>query len=584
MDERRYSCDILVIGGGTAGCFAAVTARRQGMDVLVVDKATAGQAGASIMASGFWAVFNEDWGMDYDQTLSWISGNSSNLNRRDWTEAFLKDSWGTYLDLKEWGVKFPVPEEQLSGFFRQSIVGNDTAGNHDDDPHTHYGIVPLSNRCVTPVLRRYAERCGVRFLDRVMVTDLLVRDGRARGAVGFPMEEETALILEAGAVILTAGRGYFRSPGMNISGQTGESDAMAYRAGAVLSGNEFPDMHVNVARHPMWKGNGEMYPAYFCFDDALGRRIPNKGFDLTMASVIHAGYGPIYWDFGKCTENDLESIRNYLKKRGKPKETQRVGINPEAGEKYPMIGGAAAGGCQEQATGLWTTDAQGVATLPGLYSAGDCCASWMWGAIIQGPPPGLSPAAIQGKRAAAAAAEYVRGMDRPELKREDAVPALGRMTGYARRKSGFSPRWVTQLLQNYMMPYYILHIKEQKRLEATLTLVEYLREQMIPKLYAPDLHTLRLAHETESMALHAEAVLRASLFRTESRGWHFREDYPAERDPEWLAWNQIYLGKDGRMKLEKKPLPEEWLPDRPAAYRRRWLAWEHPAEGEQEGM
>ena len=114
MDERRYSCDILVIGGGTAGCFAAVTARRQGMDVLVVDKATAGQAGASIMASGFWAVFNEDWGMDYDQTLSWISGNSSNLNRRDWTEAFLKDSWGTYLDLKEWGVKFPVPEEQLS--------------------------------------------------------------------------------------------------------------------------------------------------------------------------------------------------------------------------------------------------------------------------------------------------------------------------------------------------------------------------------------------------------------------------------------------------------------------------------------
>ena len=132
----KLTCDVLVIGGSTAGCFAANTARELGLDVLVVDKATAGQAGASIMASGFWAVFNEDWGMDYDATLSWINANSSYLNNRDWTECFLRDSWGTYLDLKRWGVKFPVPEEEMAGFFRNSIVGDDQAGHHEDDPHT----------------------------------------------------------------------------------------------------------------------------------------------------------------------------------------------------------------------------------------------------------------------------------------------------------------------------------------------------------------------------------------------------------------------------------------------------------------
>lgn len=70
MDVKTiFTCELLVIGGSTAGCFAANTAREMGLDVLVADKATAGQAGASIMASGFWAVFNEDWGMDYNATL-----------------------------------------------------------------------------------------------------------------------------------------------------------------------------------------------------------------------------------------------------------------------------------------------------------------------------------------------------------------------------------------------------------------------------------------------------------------------------------------------------------------------------------
>ncbi len=569
------SCDLLVIGGSTAGCFAANTAREMGLDVLVVDKATAGQSGASIMASGFWAVFNEDWGMDYDATLAWINKNSSYLNNRDWTEAFLQDSWGTYLDLKRWGVQFPVPEQEMSSFFRNSIIGDDVAGHHDDDPHTHYGIVPLSHRCVTPVLRRQGERLGVRFLDRTMVTDLVLKEGAARGAVAFSLDTGDAFRLEAGAVILTAGRGYFRSPGMHISGQTGDADAMAYRAGAVLSGKEFPDMHMNIAQDPMWKGNGEMYPAYFQFDDAHGRRIPNRGFDLSIVSAVHAGDGPVYWDFGKCTENDLRSIDEYLKKRNNPKEIQRVNLDPYSGKKVPMIGGAAAGGCQEQTSGLWPTDTNGTSTIPGLFSAGDCCASWMWGAIVQGPPPGLSPAGIEGKRAAQAAANYIRDVYRPTLSDEDFKQAEEYMTGFARRTSGFDPRWVTQLLQNYAMPYYVLHIKEKTRLEATLALIEYLRGDMIPKMRAEDPHMLRLAHETESMALNAEMTLRASLFRTESRGWHYREDYPLTDDQNWLAWNQIRKADDGRMELNKIPVPAQWRPATEQDHVRPWLAWEH---------
>ena len=217
-------------------------------------------------------------------------------------------------------------------------------------------------------------------------------------------------------------------------------------------------------------------------------------------------------------------------------------------------------------------------TVPGLYSAGDCCATWLWGAIIQGPPPGLSPAGITGKCAAKGAMDYIAKTEYTPLTEEDFAGAEAHMRCYSERKSGFDPRWVTQLLQNYAMPYYVLHIKERDRLEATLTMVEYLRHHMIPKMRAEDPHMLRLAHETENMALSAEMTLLASLFRTESRGWHFREDYPNRDDENWLAWNQIQMDSQGEMLISKVNVPDEWRPKGKVEIPETWLAWEHPHE------
>ena len=90
---------------------------------------------------------------------------------------------------------------------------------------------------------------------------------------------------------------------------------------------------------------------------------------------------------------------------------------------------------------------------------------------------------------------------------------------------------MTQVLQNTMIPYFITYIKKEDRMKAALTIVEFLRDHMVPKLFARDPHELRLAHETKNMVHTAEAKLRASLFRTESRGTHYREDYPRRDNP-----------------------------------------------------
>jgi succinate dehydrogenase/fumarate reductase flavoprotein subunit len=102
--------------------------------------------------------------------------------------------------------------------------------------------------------------------------------------------------------------------------------------------------------------------------------------------------------------------------------------------------------------------------------------------------------------------------------------------------------------------------------------VEFLRDNLVPKIVAKDAHELRLAHETENMVLNAEMILRASLFRTESRGFHYREDYPRRDDPAWLAWTKVKKDDKGRMNVSKEPVPKEWWPDLSKPYEQRYLA------------
>ncbi|MCK4953468.1 FAD-binding protein, partial [Candidatus Bathyarchaeota archaeon] len=92
---------------------------------------------------------------------------------------------------------------------------------------------------------------------------------------------------------------------------------------------------------------------------------------------------------------------------------------------------------------------------------------------------------------------------------------------------------------------------------------------LVPKLKANNPHELRLAHETKNMILNAEMKLRSSLYRTESRGCHYREDYPRRDDPNWLAW-VILKEENDKMKLSKRPIPKEWWPDLSKPYEERY--------------
>ena len=108
--------DVLVIGGGIAGLFAAITAKDAGADVVLAEKNTAGKSGSSIMGSGQLNVYNPDWGMDFDKCFKKFVRTGEYLNDREWLKTMMLESWGVYENMRDWGVEFPSTEDSFRSY------------------------------------------------------------------------------------------------------------------------------------------------------------------------------------------------------------------------------------------------------------------------------------------------------------------------------------------------------------------------------------------------------------------------------------------------------------------------------------
>ena len=242
--------------------------------------------------------------------------------------------------------------------------------------------------------------------------------------------------------------------------------------------------------------------------------------------------------------------------------TRPPGDRP-GGPRGNMVGGSAGGMAPHKCEGIVPQNNRCESSVPGLFAAGDAlCTS---GACYGIGAASSSMSAVQGAVAGVAAAEYAKGVKKTVANSRDIDRAKAKMFTPRERTQGFSARWLTQVLQGIMVPYYVLSVKKEDRLKAALSTIEFLRDKFGDNLLANDIHELRLVHETKNMLLNAEMRLKAGLFRTESRGSHFREDYPARDDKNWLAWI-IIKAEGGEMKLTKRPIPAEWKPSAGLSY------------------
>ena len=418
-------------------------------------------------------------------------------------------------------------------------------------------------------------------LDRVMFCELLKQDGRIVGAVGLHTTSSQLYLVDAKVTVVATGSSALKSGSYPTNFWTGDGEAMAYRAGAEIAGEEFgfgaghKPLDLEQLKKGMAAGwnSAETNPSAAAFPNAVGGGFTGAWFCPNMNAEgqpinntiweAHCGRAPLYLDMSLAWNTWTPEQRDWLKvffRRMGSDQQDKLGIDVFKGEKIPWPASRIMSSTIFLASGVWPIDKNCASTVPGLYSAGNSCATMVSGAAYAGMGFALNHAAVTGSRVAEAAKQYVSSCEEPGAEEAEVKRATAAVRAPLERRGGFTPAWVTQVLQGFTIPYFVLQVKRRDRLEAALTLVEFVNDHLIPKLTAKDGHEWRLAHETRNMALIAEMRLRASLYRTESRGTHLREDFPHRGDPEWLAWVKISQ-EAGAMKLAKEPVPEEWWPD-----------------------
>ena len=548
--EQRET-DVLVIGGGFAGLFAAVKAHDLGAKTMIVAKGSLGRSGLTPFAKGVFQFNPKTAKMTAEQFLAKVKASAINTNNPVFTKQLVDHSYEHVEQLKEWG------------FFDSAL-------------------------CRNSFLKPIEER-NIPLVERVMITHLIKEQGRVIGASGFSLNTNKIIHFKAKTVVLCTGSGGFKPNGFPVCDLTHDGSIMAYNIGAKITGKEWNDGHPGSAEnsgscYDNWHGQIEEKPSingpevhhdlgvdinYTAY--ATGAPVtmgpPQLNSDKTKTKVTNGPYiPPEFLNVGRPPQqqqsNGLLSIFSGNSHPGPPGKNNS-GIFSIFGSKKnnsgppgmggESVGGSTAGMAIHKSEGLVPIDETGLSTVPGLYAAGDALGSYMSGGIYTQIGSSSAASCIQGTFAGEAAAKASQSVSQLNIPAKKIVSIEEEILAPLKRERGYSPAWVTQVLQGVMIPNFVLYIKKSRMLEAALIYVEELKEHSMPMLIADDLHKLRLAHETEHMIITAEMKLKASIMRTESRCSHYRLDYPDVDHKNWEAWINIYKGDNGEMMFEKQP-------------------------------
>ena len=522
--------DVLVVGSGIAGLFAAVKGHDAGARVLMVSKGRLGSSGQTPFAKGIFAYDPAKEKLSLDAFVDRVSRSAMGTNNPVFTRQMAAHSLERVRDLEAWG------------FFDSPLYFD--------------------------AFSRPIEARGIPVMERVMITHLIKENGRIAGAAGFSIDEATVHIFKARSVVLCSGAGGFKPNGFPICDLTHDGTVMAYHIGAKVTGKEWNDGHPGQATNAAacydgWHGMFDRKPGLTGVEihHDLGVEMNYQAY--MMGNPISGGPpGQFRGEQVSGGPYRPEGVEGHGGPGGPPAGNGHKGGPPRGGgpkEGGPpagmggnTVGGSSAGMSIHKSEGLVPINEKGASNIPGLYAAGDALGSYMAGAIYTQIGSSLAGSAVQGGIAAEAAAVYAKGQATPVIPNSKRLKVQGEILAPLKRQRGYSPAWVTQTLQGIMIPNFVLYIKKEPLLQAALAFVEELRDHHLPMLRAADLHELRLAHETANMIVNAEMKLRASIMRKESRCSHYRLDYPEPDTKNWNAWINIYKGRDGSMQLEKQ--------------------------------
>ncbi len=514
-------CDVLVVGSGAAGLRAAISAAQQGCRVIVISKGPPGMATSTILAGGAFA--GAGVGLSEEEHRSRTLQAGRGINERVLVETLVAEGPERLRELMDWGMRGVVAHGYLHALGRPPVWGQEIV------------------RCLV----ERARGAGVRFLSGLQVARLASRDGRL-SSLAFGGKDGQWRAVAGGAVVLApGGAGALYRRHDNPQRMLGDGYALALEGGARLQDMEF------VQFYPLGLAEPGAPPLLVPPAVADRGRLTNAaGQDVLVKYGIHERPAGI-----RARDRLSQALFREIEREGQEVWLDLRDVPGDAWEEDPLSAstrdllGERHGAAHRPVRvapmahfvmGGVCIDDSGASSVPGLFAAGEA-AGGTHGANRMGGNA-LTETLVFGARAGQAAGRWAmahRGAAQglPEELRASMAPGKGKEGG---------PR--TSELRARLRALLWTHggiLRDADGLRRALVEVGGIREALGQGAAAGDPREAERVLELRLAVRTAGLILQGALRREESRGAHFREDFPQSDDGRWLGHQRVCLARDG---------------------------------------
>lgn len=574
MDEVNVEVlktDLLIIGGGTAGCLAAVKAKQKNPDleVLILEKAHIERSGC--LAAGMNAInayINP--GETPESFVKYVRADAMGLIREDLVLSMGERLNEVVEEVESWGL--PIEKDEDGKYAARGRWN-----------------IKINGEKLKPIIANKAIESGAQVLNRVVVTNLIIEDGKVKGTVGFGVRNNVFYVVNAKAVLIATGgaAGIYRPNNEGSSHHkmwyspfnTGAGYAMGIRAGAEMTSFEMrfialrtKDVIAPTGTLALGFGatqvnsKGERFMANkYGHMGAEGAPTPLRVYGPTQE--VKEGRGPVFMDTTHLSEEDITELKkSYLNMypelvlswAANDFNPAKEAIEIQGTEPY-VVGG-------HTQSGYWI-DINRETTIKGLYAAGDVAGG--------APYKFVSGCWAEGAIAAESAVDYISKKEETFLDIEgindfNIQDEMLRVYAPMSRQDGVRADEMEERLQKIMdeyaggvSRYYEMNDSELKIAEKK---VKHLKTQ-IQYLLADDLHDLMNCHEIIDRIDVAEVLIKHLLYRKETRwpAYQSKVDYPNLNDRDWLKFVNSRFDNEG-IKIIERPYKQLVSGDRYVPY------------------
>ncbi len=493
--HRTHKTDVLIIGGGPAGTWAAISAAANGAGVILVDKGFCGTSGATAPSgTGVWYVNPDRNTREKAKASRYEMGGR--LAEHVWMDRVLEQTWTNIHQLAEWGYPFPIDD---SGEERRTSLQG-----------------PEYMR----LMRKRTKAAGVKILDHSPALELLVHeDGSVGGATGINRLNGETWGIHAGAVVIAAGGCAFLSRALGCNVLTGDGLLMAAETGAELSGMEFSNAYgLGPAFSSVTKS---LFYNWANFYDASGQLIEGAGSSRGRGIIAQRlQTEPV---FARLDRADPQ-IQAWMR-TAQPNffvSFDRRQINPFT-DLFPVS--LRLEGTVRGTGGLNVISDDCATTVPGLYAAGDAATrELICGGFTGGGSHNAAWALSSGFWAGAGAARYST-QTKAASNRE--IWRAGRTGLPNTNHRPWSAKEVIQQVQAEVFPYTRNWTRQGDELTESLDRLDALWNSISSGTPIGTALDIVKAREAAAMLATSRWMYRSALARNETRGMHRRRDFTA---------------------------------------------------------